>query len=403
MQSSVEQFNNLVNELEVSKNKDAINSNTMGIIFCGEHFDSIPRNLLEDNLITPMDKYAWQRMYIEMQKNNGKFFPTYDVLQEIWGTMGTKLSRKTVRAILARLVLRGWMSCKMVRNPETGVVSGNVYLLHNNVLPINQILTVSGDTFIKTLFQALTSTTLGNTTNYLALSIMKDYINSRTNKSISSQSSYKNIEHYINLLDKKVDELNLSSNFELCKKQLDSKMELRKNKLDSKMELRKNKLDSKNELRKINKVPNRNLDIKSISYDNSFSTSTSNSNNINTSTCTSNKCDELTIPDSLISQLNEKNILDIQRAILKHKISYITANIVLQDIANTMEGRCIKNITGYIVATIKKAANGEYNYNFNTTTYGAFNGGENTTIEKLKVSEEKINVIFSNIRTMLKH
>lgn len=390
MQSSVEQFNNLVNELEVSKSKD--NSNTMGIIFCGEHFDSIPRNLLEDNLITPMDKYAWQRMYIEMQKNNGKFFPTYDVLQEIWGTMGTKLSRKTVRAILARLVLRGWMSCKMVRNPETGVVSGNVYLLHNNLLPLNQILTVSGDTFIKTLFQALTSATLGNTTNYLALSIMKDYINSRTNKSISSQSSYKNIEHYINLLDKKVDELNLSSNFELCKKQLDSKMELRKN-----------KLDSKNELRKINKVPNRNLDIKSISYDNSFSTSTSNSNNINTSTCTSskNKCDELTIPDSLISQLNEKNILDIQRAILKHEISYITANIVLQDIANTMEGRCIKNITGYIVATIKKAANGEYN--FNTTTYGAFNGGENTNVEKLKVSEEKINVIFSNIRTMLKH
>lgn len=388
MQSSVEQFNNLVNELEVSKSKD--NSNTMGIIFCGEHFDSIPRNLLEDNLITPMDKYAWQRMYIEMQKNNGKFFPTYDVLQEIWGTMGTKLSRKTVRAILARLVLRGWMSCKMVRNPETGVVSGNVYLLHNNLLPLNQILTVSGDTFIKTLFQALTSATLGNTTNYLALSIMKDYINSRTNKSISSQSSYKNIEHYINLLDKKVDELNLSSNFELCKKQLDSKMELRKN-----------KLDSKNELRKINKVPNRNLDIKSISYDNSFSTS--NSNNINTSTCTSskNKCDELTIPDSLISQLNEKNILDIQRAILKHEISYITANIVLQDIANTMEGRCIKNITGYIVATIKKAANGEYN--FNTTTYGAFNGGENTNVEKLKVSEEKINVIFSNIRTMLKH
>ncbi|EFB6517188.1 helix-turn-helix domain-containing protein [Escherichia coli] len=103
-----------------------------GLLFTGNVHDAIPRRLLLDTRLSPLDKMAWMMIRLYAQNNEGAVFPTYDELQLQLASPGKgKASRETVSRVLLMLRITGWLSlCKRVRD-EKGRVRGNIYAQHD--------------------------------------------------------------------------------------------------------------------------------------------------------------------------------------------------------------------------------------------------------------------------------
>ncbi|WP_127958599.1 STY4528 family pathogenicity island replication protein [Serratia microhaemolytica] len=106
-----------------------------GLLFTGNVHDAIPRRLLLDTQLSPLDKMAWMMIRLYAQNNEGAIFPRYDELQQQLASPGKgKASRETVSRVLLMLRLTGWLSlCKQVRD-EKGRVRGNIYAQHDEPL-----------------------------------------------------------------------------------------------------------------------------------------------------------------------------------------------------------------------------------------------------------------------------
>lgn len=105
------------------------------LLFTGSLHDAIPRRLLLDTRLSPLDKMAWMMIRLYAQNNQGAVFPTYDELQlQLASPHKGKASRETVSRVLLMLRLTGWLSlCKKVRD-EKGRVQGNIYAQHDEPL-----------------------------------------------------------------------------------------------------------------------------------------------------------------------------------------------------------------------------------------------------------------------------
>ncbi|EMY7308383.1 helix-turn-helix domain-containing protein [Escherichia coli] len=106
-----------------------------GLLFTGNVHDAIPRRLLLDMRLSPLDKMAWMMIRLYAQNNEGAIFPTYDELQLQLASPGKgKASRETVSRVLLMLRITGWLSlCKRVRD-DKGRVRGNIYAQHDEPL-----------------------------------------------------------------------------------------------------------------------------------------------------------------------------------------------------------------------------------------------------------------------------
>ncbi|MCU6345256.1 helix-turn-helix domain-containing protein [Escherichia coli] len=106
-----------------------------GLLFTGNVHDAIPRRLLLDTRLSPLDKMAWMMIRLYAQNNEGAIFPTYDELQLQLASPGKgKASRETVSRVLLMLRITGWLSlCKRVRDAK-GRVRGNIYAQHDEPL-----------------------------------------------------------------------------------------------------------------------------------------------------------------------------------------------------------------------------------------------------------------------------
>ncbi|EEZ5762605.1 helix-turn-helix domain-containing protein [Escherichia coli] len=106
-----------------------------GLLFTGNVHDAIPRRLLLDTRLSPLDKMAWMMIRLYAQNNEGAVFPTYDELQLQLASPGKgKASRETVSRVLLMLRITGWLSlCKRVRD-DKGRVRGNIYAQHDEPL-----------------------------------------------------------------------------------------------------------------------------------------------------------------------------------------------------------------------------------------------------------------------------
>ncbi|HEI3631190.1 TPA: helix-turn-helix domain-containing protein [Escherichia coli] len=106
-----------------------------GLLFTGSVHDAIPRRLLLDTRLSPLDKMAWMMIRLYAQNNEGAIFPTYDELQLQLASPGKgKASRETVSRVLLMLRITGWLSlCKRVRD-DKGRVRGNIYAQHDEPL-----------------------------------------------------------------------------------------------------------------------------------------------------------------------------------------------------------------------------------------------------------------------------
>lgn len=389
------QLDTLSKSLIEQREKSSSSDEAIAVLFVGKQFDSFPRELLTDDSITSTDKYAWQRLYIELQQNN-HYFPTYDNLQKLWGNQGGLLSRKTVREILSRLVISGWISFKVIRG-QNGQVIGNVYILHNTKLLFIDNLRQNDESLIHLLKSLEDKKNVSKSLAILTCNQINAYLESKDQiDDIFMQVSPAEKEF---IHSKNIDELLISLLSSLSKDQ-GSNNELSKDKQISKMEFCEKNLSSHFEMGKNKQSSNNKLPIKSISYeDTSSSTSSSYINS------TSTDYSQLNIPSNLEQRLNEKGLKDIIKAFNRAKIDVNSANQVLNSISISIgDGSQINNMTAYIVTNIQKAGRGEYKI---WSSSSSSSNQQNTdsvcsnNVQKKLVDKTKISKIFTDIKEVI--
>src|SRR5687768_2641296 len=107
------------------------------LLFSGNPHDSVPRKLLLDARLTPLERNAWQVIRMLLDDNRMTAFPTYDQLRPyLTSTPCTgSASNETIARALMLLRLTRWLTwVRHRRDPATGRIQGNVYVLHDEPL-----------------------------------------------------------------------------------------------------------------------------------------------------------------------------------------------------------------------------------------------------------------------------
>ncbi|EAV3918211.1 helix-turn-helix domain-containing protein [Salmonella enterica] len=126
------------NKLQQRMQKDP-SSASDSLLFMGNAHDTVPRRLLQDSLLSPRDKFAWQVIRMQAQENGGAVFPSYSELQVQLSNrpLDEKASRSTVSRALLMLRLTRWLSlCHKARDRVSGRILGNIYALHDEPLTV---------------------------------------------------------------------------------------------------------------------------------------------------------------------------------------------------------------------------------------------------------------------------
>lgn len=108
-----------------------------GFLYSGNRHDSMPRALLLDRRLTPLERNAWQVFRLLLNEDGVTSFPTYDQLAPYLASMpyAPRASHETVARALTVLRLTRWISLvRRRRDPKTGRVVGNLYVLHDEPL-----------------------------------------------------------------------------------------------------------------------------------------------------------------------------------------------------------------------------------------------------------------------------
>ncbi len=107
-----------------------------GFLFSGQSHDVVPRRLLLDARLTPLERNAWQVFRLLLQ-GQGLVMPRYEDLQPYLSSVpyGALASRETIARVLTMLRLTGWLSLvSRGRDPLSGRLQGVLYVLHDEPL-----------------------------------------------------------------------------------------------------------------------------------------------------------------------------------------------------------------------------------------------------------------------------
>ncbi|MGJ8518334.1 STY4528 family pathogenicity island replication protein [Carnimonas bestiolae] len=115
-----------------------------GLLFLGNPHETVPRALLLDHRLGPVDKLAWQLIKLLSNPDGATAFPTYDQMQPLLGAgIGQEASRKTIARVIAILRLTRWLSLGMkARNTVNGRMIGNIYVLHDEPLAPSETMMI---------------------------------------------------------------------------------------------------------------------------------------------------------------------------------------------------------------------------------------------------------------------
>src|SRR3954468_11650221 len=105
-----------------------------GFLFSGSRQESVPRALLMDSRLTPLERNAWQVFRLLVQDDRITSFPTYEQLRPYLTSLrcSTQASDETVARSLTMLRLTRWLTlARRRRNAQTGRIEGNLYVLHD--------------------------------------------------------------------------------------------------------------------------------------------------------------------------------------------------------------------------------------------------------------------------------
>ena len=107
-----------------------------GFLFSGQSHEVVPRRLLVDNRLTPLERNAWQVFRLMLQ-GQGVVTPRYEDLQPYLSSVpyGASASRETIARVLTMLRLTRWLSLvSRGRDQLTGRLQGSLYVLHDEPL-----------------------------------------------------------------------------------------------------------------------------------------------------------------------------------------------------------------------------------------------------------------------------
>ncbi|PMX28196.1 MULTISPECIES: STY4528 family pathogenicity island replication protein [unclassified Pseudomonas] len=108
-----------------------------GFIYSGNRHESVPRALFLDRRLTPLERNAWQVFRLLLNDDGVTAFPTYDQLRPYLASTpcAEQASHETVARALTLLRLTRWLSLvRRRRDPKTGRIKGNLYVLHDEPL-----------------------------------------------------------------------------------------------------------------------------------------------------------------------------------------------------------------------------------------------------------------------------
>ncbi|VFR30427.1 FIG141751: hypothetical protein in PFGI-1-like cluster [plant metagenome] len=129
-----------------------------GFLFSGNRHDSVPRALLRDRRLTPLERNAWQIFHLMLIDDGISAMPTYDQLAPWLASMpcAARASHETVARTLAMLRLTRWISLvRRRRDPRTGRILGNLYVLHDEPLSPYEAIQLDAD-YLELVSQSLT-------------------------------------------------------------------------------------------------------------------------------------------------------------------------------------------------------------------------------------------------------
>ncbi len=129
-----------------------------GFLYSGNRYESVPRALFLDRRLTPLERNAWQVFRLQLNDDGVTAFPTYDQLRPYLASMpcAAQASHETVARALTLLRLTRWLSLvRRRRDPKTGRILGNLYVLHDEPLTPFEAMQLDPD-YLDLVSQALT-------------------------------------------------------------------------------------------------------------------------------------------------------------------------------------------------------------------------------------------------------
>jgi hypothetical protein len=127
-------------------------------LYSGNRHESVPRALFLDRRLTPLERNAWQVFRLQLQSDGVTAFPTYEQLRPYLASMpcAAQASHETVARALTLLRLTCWLSLvRRRRDPKTGRILGNLYVLHDEPLTPFEAMQLDPD-YLGLVNQALT-------------------------------------------------------------------------------------------------------------------------------------------------------------------------------------------------------------------------------------------------------
>lgn len=127
-------------------------------LYSGNRHESVPRRLFLDRRLTPLERNAWQVFRLQLNDDGVTAFPTYDQLRPYLASMpcAAQASHETVARALTLLRLTRWLSLvRRRRDPKTGRILGNLYVLHDEPLTPFEAMQLDPD-YLGLVSQALT-------------------------------------------------------------------------------------------------------------------------------------------------------------------------------------------------------------------------------------------------------
>lgn len=126
---------------------DTAHDQYAGIVFSGNPHETVPRRLLLDDRLSPLERNAWQVFRLLINSDGLTAFPTYEELRPYLGsTPGKPASRETIAKTLTHLRLTRWLSLgRRVRDAVSGRMQGNVYILHDEPIGCAEAMEIDRD------------------------------------------------------------------------------------------------------------------------------------------------------------------------------------------------------------------------------------------------------------------
>ena len=131
-----------------------------GFLFSGQSHEVVPRRLLLDSRLTPLERNAWQVFRLMLQ-GQGVVTPRYEDLQPYLSSVpyGALASRETIARVLTMLRLTRWLSLvSRGRDQLSGRHQGSLYVLHDEPLTPAEAMELDQD------YLALVGHALGHAT-----------------------------------------------------------------------------------------------------------------------------------------------------------------------------------------------------------------------------------------------